>query len=78
MSFFQNISTFNSSSFELMKNLITVLIGFDLGLSSIFLKIIFLSLVVIGFSAIILYLWKLVVIVRRLFQLFWASLEDED
>ena len=61
-----------------MKNLITVLIGFDWGFLSIFFKILFLSLLVILFSAIILYFWKLVVIVRRLFQLFWASIEDED
>ncbi len=78
MTFLQSISTINSSSFELMNNLITVLIGFDWRLSSIFFKIIFLTLVVILLSAIILYLWKLVVIIRRLFQLFWASIEDED
>ncbi len=46
-------------------------------LSDVF-KIIFPVLVVIGVSAIILYLLKLVVVATRLFQAFWASLEDED
>ena len=61
-----------------MKDLLSVLIAFDWGLSSIFLKSIILILGLVVFSAIILYLGKLVVIIRRLFQLFWASIEDED
>jgi tellurite resistance protein TehA-like permease len=46
-------------------------------LSEIF-KIIFPVLIVIGISTIILYLLKLVIVAIRLFQAFWASLEDED
>ncbi|HAA32907.1 MAG TPA: hypothetical protein DCE56_40815 [Cyanobacteria bacterium UBA8553] len=78
MAFLLSTSTINSADFELMKNLMSDLIAFDWGLTSILLKIIFFSLVGVLFSAIIFYLWKLVVIIRRLFQLFWASLEDED
>jgi hypothetical protein len=34
--------------------------------------------IAVGVSAIILYLWKLVLVSTELFQAFWSSLEDED
>ncbi len=63
--------------FEGMNFIITSTL-FEWGWLSDVFKIIFPVLVVIGVSTIILYLLKLVVVATRLFQAFWASLEDED
>ena len=41
-------------------------------------KIIFTILGVIGASIITFYLVKLVLVAKRLFESFWASIEDED
>ena len=59
-------------------NFMTTSIVFNLGWFSDVFQNMFPVLIVIGVGAIILYLLKLVVVVTRLFQAFWASLEDED
>jgi|GEM_PF-6186667 len=56
----------------------TASILFAWGWSSDVFRIIFPVSVVIGVSAIVLYLLQLVVVTTRLFQAFWASLEDEE
>lgn len=77
MSFLESLLPINLIGSESM-NLVMISKELDDGLSNSSLKIIFLTVQVVGFSAIIFYLWKLVVITRRLFYLFWASIEDED
>jgi hypothetical protein len=41
-------------------------------------RIIFTILGVLGFSIISFYILKLILVAKRLFQSFWASIEDED
>jgi hypothetical protein len=59
-------------------NFITVVIGWKLGLLSQALPMLFSFSIAIIASIIGVYLFFLIVVSTRLFQSFWASIEDED
>lgn len=60
-----------------MKNIIVV-IGLGLGLLSKAFEMLFPFSTAFAVSAILVYLLFFVIVFQRLFQAFWASIEDED
>jgi hypothetical protein len=59
-------------------NLIAVVIGWELGTLSKAFEMIFPFLLAVIVCAIFVYLLFFVLVSKRLFQAFWASIEDEE